>query len=538
MEGMEKRIFLAIVLSVVILVAYQYLVPAPVPPPKTQQTAETVQTPEETASVSPGSPIPGDEALSLAGKTAGEEKTITVETDLYKAVFTNRGGVIRHWELKQYWLDLKKQNKVVLFDPGNKVLGSYPMAVNLNDAGLNSIIKNGLFSIEGGDVTLNSKNPKGAISFAYIDPQSGKGLKKTFSFNNDSYHIDAEITPINVTGNYSIATGSNFGITEWGEERMIGFVGPSTQVGTKVIKDKVAKIKGTSTHEGEIKWTSVQDKYFISALIPKDKINKVVVKKNSDKDVWSEMEVTDGKKVSLTLYAGPKEFKRLKALGVGLDNSISFGWFIIWELSPISWMARGLFSVLQFFYNMTHNYGIAIIFLTAIVRIVFTPLTYKSFKSMKGMQKLQPELQKLQKKYKDNRAELNKAMMELYKNHKVNPLGGCLPMVLQLPVFIGLYNLLASTIELRHAPLFLWVNDLSVKDPYYVMPIIMGITMLIQQKMTPTTVDPTQAKIMLIMPVIFTFFFLNFPSGLVLYWMVNNILTIGQQHVTMKYFTK
>ena len=206
------------------------------------------------------------------------------------------------------------------------------------------------------------------------------------------------------------------------------------------------------------------------------------------------------------------------------------------ELSVISWLAKGLFYILHLFYRLSGNYGIAIIVLTAIAKIVFIPLTYKSFKSMKDMQKLQPEMQKLQKKYKDDRAALNKAVMELYKTHKVNPLGGCFPMLLQLPVFIGLYNLLASAIELRQAPLFLWIKDLSLKDPYYVMPIIMGISMLIQQKMTPSTVDPTQAKIMLIMPVMFTFFFLNFPAGLVLYWLVNNLLTIGQQVVTNKYF--
>jgi len=319
---------------------------------------------------------------------------------------------------------------------------------------------------------------------------------------------------------------------------MVGFVGPTTLVGTKLIKDKVAKIKGPLYHEGDIKWTAVQDKYFISALIPKDKVNRVIVSKSSERDVHVEIEVSEGQKASFMLYAGPKEYKRLKALGVGLDESISFGWFIVWELSIISYMAKGLFYLLQLFYRLSHNYGIAIIFLTMIVRVVFIPLTFKSFKSMKDIQRLQPEIQKLQKKYKNDKAELNKAMMELYKTHKVNPLGGCLPMVLQLPVFIGLYNLLANTIELRQTPFILWINDLSIKDPYYVLPIIMGITMLIQQKMTPSTVDPTQAKIMLIMPVMFTFFFLNFPSGLVLYWLVNNVLTIGQQYATTKYFYK
>lgn len=531
MEGMEKRLLIAIVLSIAIMVVYQYISPAP-PPSKTQQTEQAIQKQEE-------STLPvKTEAVALSGKIAGEEKNITVETDLYKAVFTNKGGVISHWELKKYWMDLKKQNKVVLFDPGDKVVGAYPMTITSNDTGLNDIIKNGLFSVEGGDINLDSMNPKGSLSFTIVDPKSGRGIKKTFTFHNDAYSVDVDIIPVSISGSYEISTGSNFGISEWGEARIVGFVGPTTMVGTKVKKDKVAKLKGATYHEGDIKWVSIQDKYFISALIPRDKINKVVIVKTSDQDVQSKIEVADGKKASFILYSGPKEYNRLKSFGVGLDETISFGWFIIWELSPISWMARGLFSILQFFYNISHNYGIAIIFLTAIVRIVFTPLTYKSFKSMKGMQKLQPEIQKLQKKYKDNKAELNKAMMELYKHHKINPLGGCLPMLLQLPVFIGLYNLLANTIELRQSPFFLWVTDLSIKDPYYVMPIIMGITMLIQQKMTPTTVDPTQAKVMLIMPVIFTFFFLNFPSGLVLYWLVNNVLTIGQQHVTMKYFTK
>ena len=532
MEGMEKRILIAILLSMLVLFVYPFLFPSPPPPPKSQ-TAETSPRKSEEG----GAP-PAAETVEVSGAVAAEEKTVTVETDLYKAVFTNRGAVIRHWELKQYWADLKKQNNIVLFDPGKIIVGAYPMTVSVSDGELNKLLQGGLFSVEGGDLHLSHDNPKGSIIFTLVDPVSGKGVRKSFTFYNETYKVDAEVTPINIGGNYTVSTGSNFGISEWGEARMVGFVGPTTLVGTKLIKDKVAKIKGPLYHEGDIKWTAVQDKYFISALIPKDKVNRVIVSKSSERDVHVEIEVSEGQKASFMLYAGPKEYKRLKALGVGLDESISFGWFIVWELSIISYMAKGLFYLLQLFYRLSHNYGIAIIFLTMIVRVVFIPLTFKSFKSMKDIQRLQPEIQKLQKKYKNDKAELNKAMMELYKTHKVNPLGGCLPMVLQLPVFIGLYNLLANTIELRQTPFILWINDLSIKDPYYVLPIIMGITMLIQQKMTPSTVDPTQAKIMLIMPVMFTFFFLNFPSGLVLYWLVNNVLTIGQQYVTTKYFYK
>ena len=532
MEGMEKRILIAILLSMLVLFAYPFVFPPPSPPPKDQTAEPSLQKGEEEGAPSAA------ETVEVAGAVAAEEKTVTVETDLYKVVFSNKGGVIRHWELKQYWADLKKQNNIVLFDPGKIIVGAYPMAVSVSDGELNKLLQGGLFNVEGEDLHLNTGNPKGSIIFTLVDPVSGKGVRKSFTFYNETYKVDAEITPINIGGNYTLSTGSNFGISEWGEARMVGFVGPTTLVGTKLIKDKVAKIKGPLYHEGDIKWTAVQDKYFISALIPKDKVNRVIVSKSSERDVHVEIEVSEGQKASFMLYAGPKEYKRLKALGVGLDESISFGWFIVWELSIISYMAKGLFYLLQLFYRLSHNYGIAIIFLTMIVRVVFIPLTFKSFKSMKDIQRLQPEIQKLQKKYKNDKAELNKAMMELYKTHKVNPLGGCLPMVLQLPVFIGLYNLLANTIELRQTPFILWINDLSIKDPYYVLPIIMGITMLIQQKMTPSTVDPTQAKIMLIMPVMFTFFFLNFPSGLVLYWLVNNVLTIGQQYATTKYFYK
>jgi len=529
MEGMEKRILLAIVLSAIILFAYTYFIPSPKQTQKEQGSEQPVQ--EKADGISPAEKT----TIDVSGEKIREEKVITVNTDLYKAVFTNRGGVLKHWELKQYWVDLEKKKNVVLFDPGDQVIGSYPLSVFFSDSEINKVVREGLFNVEGSDLNLSSKTPEGSLSFTFVESKSGKGLKKIMRFHNDSYKVDVDIIPVNISGNYSVSTGSNFGIAEWGEAKMMGFVGPTTMLGTKVKKDKVAKIKGPVYHDGEVKWTALQDKYFISALIPGDKVNKAIIKKNSEKDVQAEIEVPDGKKISLSLFAGPKEYGLLKSLNVGLDHSISFGWFIIWDLSIIAWMAKGLFSILQFFYKISHNYGIAIILLTFIVRVVFIPLTYKSFKSMKGLQTLQPEIQKLQKKYKDDRAELNKAMMELYKNHKVNPLGGCLPMVLQLPVFIGLYNLLAATIELRHSPLFLWIKDLSVKDPYYVMPIIMGITMVVQQKMTPTTVDPMQAKIMLIMPVVFTFFFLNFPSGLVLYWLVNNVLTIAQQYATVRY---
>jgi len=210
-----------------------------------------------------------------------------------------------------------------------------------------------------------------------------------------------------------------------------------------------------------------------------------------------------------------------------LQKALNFGWFDV--------IAKPLLIFLKYINEFTHNYGVAIILLTVVIKILFFPLTHKSYKSMKDMQKVQPLMLKIREKYKNDRETLNKETMALYRTHKVNPLGGCLPMILQIPVFFALYKALLGSIELRHAPFLLWINDLSAKDPYYITPIVMGATMFIQQKMTPTVGDPTQAKMMLLMPIVFTFMFLNFPSGLVIYWLVNNVLSIGQQLYINKY---
>jgi len=233
--------------------------------------------------------------------------------------------------------------------------------------------------------------------------------------------------------------------------------------------------------------------------------------------------INPGLSASVThrLFVGPKDIDILKAQGDSLEKSLDLGWF--------TEIAKPMLYSIKFFYKYVGNYGVAIIIITIILKVLFFPLTHKSYKSMKGMQKIQPEMTKLREKYKDDRDTMNKEVMALYREHKVNPMGGCLPMVVQIPVFFALYKSLMFSIELRHAPFFLWVTDLADKDPYYVTPVIMGVTMFIQQKMTPSQMDPMQQKIMLALPVVFTFMFLSFPSGLVLYWLVNNVLTIGQQ---------
>jgi YidC/Oxa1 family membrane protein insertase len=275
--------------------------------------------------------------------------------------------------------------------------------------------------------------------------------------------------------------------------------------------------------------------FFLSLIVPRENQGiKLRVGMKKDERVMYSQALYPARSIpgggeavySYEVYLGPKVIAFLKELNVGAEKVVSYGWF-----SPIA-------KILLRFVNLTHkvtkNYGVDIIIISALLKILFWPLTKKSYVSMKQMQKVQPEMAMLREKFKDDKTRLNREMMDLYKRRKVNPLGGCLPMVVQIPIFFALYWALMGSIELRHAPFILWINDLSYRDPIYVSPILMGASMLWQQKMTPTMGDPRQAKMMMLMPIVFTFLFLGFPSGLVLYWLVSNVLTIGQQYLTNK----
>jgi YidC/Oxa1 family membrane protein insertase len=232
---------------------------------------------------------------------------------------------------------------------------------------------------------------------------------------------------------------------------------------------------------------------------------------------------------------GPKEYDTLAAFKIELEETIDFGWFIHGSWSIVRGVAKPLFFTMKYLYGLFHNYGVVIIVLTIGIKLLLAPLAYKSYKSMKDMAAVQPEMVALQKKHADDRERLNKELIKFYKERKVNPVGGCMPMFIQMPIFVALFNILYMTIELRQAPFLLWVKDLSVQDPYYVLPVLMGVTMFIQQKIQPTTMDPKQAQIMLLLPVFLTFLFVTFPAGLVLYWLTNNVLTILQQVITDRY---
>ena len=531
---MEKRALLFLVLSLIIVMLYPYLLEMFTPAGKREtekgsrpQTGMVQKSPQEPPRAAP--------LLAPA-----QERLLIIETELYRAVLSTRGGVITEWQLKAHQDNGQQPPQAIkLYQPAAQNIP--PLSIMTGNADLDAQLQQTIFQVQGGDLTLDAERPTGRITLVFDDPAGNRFVAKHLTFKHDSYEVGVELEAQGISDLYQVLLGTNFGIVDWGGTGFVGFIGPVSMIGETLVKDSPSKMEAVVRHEGEPVWTALQDKYFISALIPTE-AKAAVVSKTHEQAVTVGVEfASTGQTLSrhaFRLYAGPKEYDRLVAQRVGLEESIDFGWFIFGSWSVVGAIAKPLFHILRFFHDYTRNYGVAIILLTVGVRVLFIPLMHKSYKAMKAMQAVQPQMAALQKKYKEDRERLNRELMELYKKHGANPLGGCLPMLLQVPVFIALFNVLYTTIELRQAPFFLWVTDLSSKDPYYVLPIIMGATMVIQQKMQPTTMDPRQAKLFMFMPVFFTFLFLSFPSGLVLYWLTNNLLTIAQQYITLKYLER
>ncbi|MDZ7640592.1 MAG: membrane protein insertase YidC [Desulfurivibrio sp.] len=310
----------------------------------------------------------------------------------------------------------------------------------------------------------------------------------------------------------------------------------------EVKPDELAEDQNGRSFTGRVRWAGYHNSYFLAGIIPRGEGQATAHFSADDENtattvLASASEVInpgESRSYDYLVYYGPKKIQELNAIGYDLGRAVNFGWF--------DFLARPTLHVLNFFHGLVGNYGVAIIMVTIAIKIIFWPLTHKGLKSMKVMQKIQPKMAKLREKYKDDRQRQQQEMLKLYQTYKVNPLGGCLPMLLQIPVFFSLYKVLLQSVELRHAPFMLWINDLSAPDRLFigfdipwlggipVLTLLMAASMFVQQKMTPVS-DPMQAKIMLFLPLVFFFLFLNFASGLVLYWFINNVLTISQQYM-------
>jgi len=556
----EKRILLAVALSIAVLFGYQYLF---TPPPKTaakkiDQTAE--QAPAQTqkpapATVAPPAAIQAAQPVPQA-TAAAATPDISIDTSLFTAQFSSATAGPASFQLHDYRESLEPtaaERLVKKFFPGDsappaqsaqnhkelvhaRTVQELPLRTLFADTA--GSVDTGSWQAERKELQLSAHTQQGGVTFNQQDSQHLK-ISKQFTFSDQEYKIGLRLSLTNDSA--TARTGS--AVIEWkahipGQGSGGFFSRDTTNVAQftyflkdKVVKEDLTKIKEEIPIEGDIGWTAIEEKYFMSALLfQEQKPAQIRVSKNTDGMVvyqifFPAVVLQPGQEThyQLALYMGPKDMDILAQQGAHLEKTLDFGWFDI--------IAKPLLMCLKFFYGFLGNYGIAIILITIIIKILFWPLTHKSFASMKGMQKIQPELTALKEKYKDNKEEFARQQLSLYKKYNVNPLSGCLPIVIQIPVFIALYNALMYSIELRHANFIsFWINDLSAKDPTYIAPIIMGLSQFLQQKMTPSaSMDPAQAKMMLFMPLVFTVMFFNFPSGLVIYWLVNNVISLVQQ---------
>ena len=539
---MERRVVIFLVLSLAVILGYDLLLkqlgllppqdavqepPTEVAGTRSEDSDTAQPKPAEKTSDATTPARPDAPSASSSDHVQPLEQTVTMETDLVRVGLDARGGVISSWELKRHHTAPPEDKPVQLVHQGGKFKG--PLSVATSDPTVDKVLREGLYAIETDFTSLDNAHPVGHATLRFQDSASGLKVLKRLTFHHGSYLVDVTVTIEGLDGGYDVLLGTNFGIVEWGDG-FIGLIGSASLVDGTVEKETP---DNEMERKGAVQWVALQDKYFLSVLMPQG-ATAALAKKEGEKLVSGgvRMPRTGGATTTLQLYAGPKEYDTLRSLNVGLEETIDFGWFIFGSWSVVKAVAKPIFYVLRFLNEYTHNYGVTIILLTMGIKLLFVPLQYKSYKSMKQMQMIQPKVAALQEKLKDDRDKLNKELIKLYRDHKVNPVGGCLPMILQMPVFVALFNILYMTIDLRQAPFVGWITDLSVQDPYYVLPIIMGATMVIQQKITPTTMDSTQAKITLVLPVFMTFLFINFPAGLVLYWLTNNVLTIGQQVLT------
>ncbi len=540
---MDKRTIIFLVLSVGVLIAYPSFLRMmgldlpTAPPPAMEQVADSTDTQAPDTPRAPAPPpAPAVAQAPAAEKSAAAvpvmdipAQDIVVETDLYRAVFSTQGGVITSWLLKTY-LEDDKESPIHLFDPPEKD-ARYPLEVSVEG---NSLFSRAVYRTNRESVTV-SGDATDTLTLTRVDPATGAFVTKILTFHGDSYRVDVQMETGGM-GDYDVSLGSNFGIRTF-EVVTIGFVGTANLVDGDVTREDTDDLEDeTISHRGDIDWTVTEDKYFMAALIPETAPQSVNSVAFGSKHVVTG--VTLNGPATFTLYAGPKEYTTLKSFGVNLQENIDFGWFMFGTWSFVRLLAEPMFVLLSAIEGMVGNWGIAIILLTLLIKTAFIPLTHKSYKSMRAMQAIQPQVKAIQKKYKDNKEKLSKETMALYREHQINPLGGCFPILLQIPVFIAFFNILYTAIDLRQTPFMGWIVDLSIKDPYYILPVIMGVSMFVQQKIQPTTMDPKQARIMMFLPVLFTFFFMQFPAGLVLYWLFNNLFTIGQQAITVKFLEK
>jgi YidC/Oxa1 family membrane protein insertase len=541
---MERRLLIAFALSfLVIMVSRSLWEPrkSSAPLPQNERTRQEGVKEEKAPPVTNVVPIVEGPSEN---KRADTEKLVQVETDLYQLTFSNKEAVVRSWILKKYRdnngkpLDLVDEKKAKLF--------GYPLGLTIDrEEEASKSLAQALFTSESPskiDLTSSSGNSSQQIEFEFSD-QNLHVLKK-LTFNRGSYtvQVDCKVWMRGKPANYYLLWRSWSGDSTLDERTTV-----RTAVyhnGQKVTRLKASQLETEQELSGSFDFVGVEDQYFAAVLFPTSTvpIKRIQIGRDENKLESGKNEfllrsgayIGGQEQVSLNVFVGPKDTGVLEAGGHNLISLIDYGWFGV--------VSKPLFVALKAIYSLVRNYGLAIIILTVLINIALFPLRYKSIISAQKMQRLQPQMKAIQEKYKKlkptdpKRQQMNTEVMALYKEHGVNPVGGCLPLLLQMPFFIAFYNLLSVSIELRHAPFVLWITDLSQYDHTFILPILMTVSMVVMQKMTPSpTADPVQAKMMLAMPLVFGFMLAFTSSGLVLYWLTSNLVGILQQHFMNKH---
>ncbi len=551
---MDKKLLLAIALSVGIMLLWQTVL---FPPPESPGPAKPVTAPSqaekapeaaspaaETPAPAPAEPAPAPAVpVPTEPVEAEQAEERSIETDLYRIRLSNRGAVILGWQLKRYVDD--EGHPLELVSPGSEKVGLYPLGIDFADARITDQVARALFRME----TAPGPDGRGArVSFHYADG-SGLSVEKVLDFSGGSYVAHAEIRAQQngVPAEGRVIWGAGFG-ADPGLERKGGNPSDITRAvirrDGKIVLHPREDLKGKPelAEPGGVAWAGLEDHYFAALLIPEGGAGGTVIRAHQRIEEGRERNFLSlglalAASGRYTVFVGPKDHRLVSGLNLGIEGIVDFGFF--------GAIAQALFFLLNYINRYTGNWGWSIVLLTLLIRLVFFPLTQKSSDSMRHtqekMKKIQPRVQAIKERYRKmkrdmaGRQKMNGEIMALYSKEGINPLGGmsgCLPLLLQVPILWGFYNLLNVAFELRQAPFALWITDLSKKDPYYVTPIVMGVTMLIQQVMTGSSIpDATQRRMMYLMPLIFTWFFKDLPSGLVLYWLVNNVLAIGQQYL-------
>ena len=532
----SQRNILLIALALVSFLLFQQWQVAKNPAPQAVEQAQS-------SSTLPA-PSTGDEFDPAPSAQQASAKTITVTTDVLTLSIDTQGGDVVNADLNQYSAELDSKDPFVLLKntQGHQFIAQSglvgPQGVDLSSSNRPN------YSVDADSFTLQDGQDELRIPMTYT--ANGITYTKTFTLTRGSYAINVDYDVVNNSGN-----NATVGMYAHLRQNLLDSGGsitmPTYRGGAYSSEDtRYKKYSFDDMQDRNLQinltdgqgWAAMIQHYFAAAWIPRNEpgtnLYTRVIGNLGDIGVRIPNKTIangDSAHFEATLWAGPKLQDQMAATADNLDLVVDYGW--LW------FIAKPLHMLLSFIQGFVSNWGVAIICLTFIVRGAMYPLTKAQYTSMAKMRMLQPKLQAMRERIGDDRQRMSQEMMELYKKEKVNPLGGCLPIVLQMPIFIALYWSLMESVELRHSPFFGWIHDLSAQDPYYILPLLMGASMFMIQKMSPTTVtDPMQQKIMMFMPVMFTFFFLFFPSGLVLYWLVSNVVTLIQQTLIYKALEK